>query len=134
MRRHGLTLLVGLSGALCCAGIVVGILDEIASLLPIQIPSPLGLPALSLVGVLAALALRDPIRIAAALGIIGIGGGGLYGVILAVPGFNIDNYSVTRLNHALSYGLLAMFLSLFFVMIGMAFAFIVNLSVRDLND
>lgn len=133
MKDYAYGLLVGLLAGVAVAGVIASTSGEIDSLAPIKVPDSLQLPALMLVGLLAGFAARNFTRTLIALVVATVVGTLLFGWMLAVPGFDLDNYTVSRLNNAFSQGLYALLVSSTFVLVGMAVALAVNVWVRQLD-
>jgi hypothetical protein len=133
VKRYAFGLLVGLLAGIAVAGIIASTSGEIDALAPIELSGSLQLPALMLIGLLAGFAARDFICAIIALVVATVVGTLLFGLMLAVPGFDLDNYTVSRLNNAFSQGLYALLVSSTFVLVGMAAALAVNVWVRDLD-
>jgi hypothetical protein len=133
VRHYGYGALVGLLAGLAIAGVIASTSGEIDALAPIPISGSLQLPALMLIGLLAGFAARDFGRSIVALGVSIVVGTLLFGCMLAVPGFDPDNYTVSRLNNAFSQGLYALLVSSTFVLVGIAAALAVNVWARQLD-
>lgn len=133
MKNYALGALVGLLAGIAIAGVIASTSGEIDSLAPIQMSGSLQLPALMLIGLLAGFAARDFMRAIIALVVATAVGTLLFGWMLAVPGFDPDNYTVSRLNNAFSQGLYALLVPSTFVLVGMAVALAVNVWGRQLD-
>lgn len=133
MKSYAFGALVGLLAGIAIAGVIASTSGEIDSLAPIQMSGSLQLPALMLIGLLAGFAARDFMRAIIALVVATAVGTLLFGWMLAVPGFDPGNYTVSRLNNAFSQGLYALLVSSTFVLVGMAVALAVNVWGRQLD-
>lgn len=133
MRHYIVAVAVGLMGAIATAGVISSALNALASVAPVELPAALQLAALSMVGLLLGLALRDFARVGIALGITVVLSAVIIGVILAVPGLDPTYYTVARFNYALTQSVFALFLAGAFVTIGAVLAVIVNVYVRNID-
>lgn len=133
MKVFGYGALVGLLAGIAIAGVVSSTSGEIDELAPIQFSASLQLPSLVLIGLLAGFAARDFARSIVALIVAVAVGTLLFGTMMAMPGFDPENYTVTRLNNAFTQGLYALLVSSTFVLVGMAVALAVNVWVRQLD-
>ena len=133
MKHYAYGVLVGLLAGIAVAGVIASTSGELDTLAPVQISGSLQLPALALIGTLAGFAARDFTRAIIAFSVAVVVGTLLFGWMLAVPGFDAGNYTVSRLNNAFTQGLYALLVSSTFVLVGLAIALGINVWLRQLD-